>query len=101
MMSYLPRQNGSTVKSVLRARCHPTRGIPRAHRMTAAGCVNTRVARILAPAGTDVRQGDGVIVLEAMKMENELRAPRDGTVTSVDVEEGEGVERGTLLATIE
>lgn len=60
-----------------------------------------RVVRVLAPAGTAVRRGDGIIVLEAMKMENELKAPRDGTVVSVAVEEGQGVQGGTLLATIE
>ena len=46
-------------------------------------------------------RGDGIIVLEAMKMENELKAPRDGIVTSVLVEEGQGVQGGALLATIE
>ena len=60
-----------------------------------------RVVKILAPAGTAVTRGDGIIVLEAMKMENELKAPRDGTVASVLVEEGQGVEGGALLATIE
>jgi biotin carboxyl carrier protein len=48
-----------------------------------------------------VERGDGIIVLEAMKMENELKAPRGGTVIDVVVEEGEGVEGGTVLATIE
>ncbi len=60
-----------------------------------------RVAKVLAPAGTVVEPGDGIIVLEAMKMENELKAPRGGTVVEVLVEEGAGVEGGTTLATIE
>lgn len=60
-----------------------------------------RVTRVLAPPGSDVRQGDGVVVVEAMKMENELRAPRDGTVASIEVEEGQGVDGGALLAVIE
>ncbi|NKB87334.1 MAG: acetyl-CoA carboxylase biotin carboxyl carrier protein subunit [Acidobacteria bacterium] len=60
-----------------------------------------RVVKLLAPEGTAVTRGDGMIVLEAMKMENELKAPRDGVVASVRVEEGQGVEGGALLATIE
>lgn len=60
-----------------------------------------RVLKVLAPEGTEVKRGDGIIVLEAMKMENELKAPRDGTVTSVVVEQGQGIEGGALLATIE
>ncbi len=60
-----------------------------------------RVVKVLARAGTAVQRGDGIIVLEAMKMENELRAPRDGTVTEVAVQEGQGVDGGALLATIE
>lgn len=60
-----------------------------------------RVVKVLAAAGTKVARGDGIVVLEAMKMENELRAPRAGVVATVEVEEGQGVEGGTLLATIE
>ena len=60
-----------------------------------------RVVSVLAPEGTEVARGDGIIVLEAMKMENEIKAPRDGTVTSVLVEAGQGIESGALLATIE
>ena len=60
-----------------------------------------RVTRILKEEGSTVERGEGVIVVEAMKMENELRAPRAGTVVSVAVAEGDGVEGGALLATIE
>lgn len=60
-----------------------------------------RVVKILAPENTVVNRGDGIIVLEAMKMENELKAPRDGTVTHIAVREGQGVEGGAHLATIE
>jgi biotin carboxyl carrier protein len=60
-----------------------------------------RVARILVTAGQQVALGDGVVVVEAMKMENELRAPRNGVVGCVEVVEGQGVEGGALLATIE
>lgn len=60
-----------------------------------------KVVKVLAPEGTVVARGEGIIVLEAMKMENELKAPRDGTVTQIAVEEGQGVESGAHLATIE
>ena len=60
-----------------------------------------RVSRILVSPGQQVEKGAGLVVVEAMKMENELRAPRDGVVASVAVEEGQGVESGALLATLE
>ncbi len=60
-----------------------------------------RVVSVLAVEGTEVQRGDGIIVLEAMKMENELKAPRDGVVIRVAVQQGQGVEGGALLATIE
>lgn len=60
-----------------------------------------RVSRVLVTPGDQISRGDGVVVVEAMKMENELRAPRDGVVGTIDVEEGQGVEGGALLATIE
>jgi biotin carboxyl carrier protein len=60
-----------------------------------------RVARVLVEPGQRVARGDGVVVVEAMKMENELRAPRDGVIGDVEVVEGQGVEGGALLATIE
>ena len=60
-----------------------------------------RVVQVLRECGSAVTRGEGIIVLEAMKMENELKAPRDGILATIEVEEGEGVKEGTLLATIE
>jgi glutaconyl-CoA/methylmalonyl-CoA decarboxylase subunit gamma len=59
-----------------------------------------RVAKLLAKAGDKVTAGQTVVVLEAMKMENELRAPRAGTVSEVRCSEGAPVEAGQDLATI-
>ena len=59
-----------------------------------------RIVRVLAAAGTAVRARDPIVVIEAMKMENELRAIRDGVVAEVQAREGQSVEAGVLLAVI-
>ena len=59
-----------------------------------------RVVRVLVDAGAEVAAGQGVAVVEAMKMENELRSPRAGRVEQVAVREGQAVEAGALLLVI-
>ena len=59
-----------------------------------------RVVRVLCAAGADVVAGQGLVVIEAMKMENEIRAPRAGRVREVAVREGQAVEAGALLAVV-
>lgn len=51
-------------------------------------------------AGDTVQQGDKLVILESMKMENELRAPRDGVVTQVNVQAGASVEKNQVLVVI-
>jgi biotin carboxyl carrier protein len=58
-----------------------------------------RVVRVLCAAGDVVRAGQPVVVVEAMKMENELRATADATVLDVHVAEGTSVEGRALLVT--
>jgi biotin carboxyl carrier protein len=60
-----------------------------------------KVVRILVEQGSEVAKGEGVVVVEAMKMQNELKAPKDGTVSAVKVEEGQTVNAGDVLVTIE
>lgn len=50
--------------------------------------------------GAKVKKGDVLVILEAMKMENEIQAPCDGTVTSVGVKKGDSVETQALICTI-
>ena len=60
-----------------------------------------RVVKVLARAGDPVKAGQGILVIEAMKMENEVRCPRDGQVREVRVAEGAAVDGGEELAVIE
>jgi biotin carboxyl carrier protein len=60
-----------------------------------------KIVRILAPAGTHVNAGQGVLVIEAMKMQNELKSPKDGTVKQVVAAEGTSVSAGEVLAIVE
>jgi biotin carboxyl carrier protein len=60
-----------------------------------------RVVRVLVAAGEDVQAGQPVVVVEAMKMENELRSPKNGRVKDVAVAAGASVEAGRVLMVIE
>ncbi len=59
-----------------------------------------RVRRIVAKAGSSVKRGDIILILEAMKMEHAIRAPRAGTVGKIFHAEGDLVEAGAALAAI-
>jgi biotin carboxyl carrier protein len=60
-----------------------------------------KVVKLLVRPGDAVNPGDGIIVVEAMKMENELKAPASGTVKEIRVEEGKAVSGGDVLVVIE
>ncbi|HZP41480.1 MAG TPA: biotin/lipoyl-containing protein [Candidatus Binatia bacterium] len=81
----------------------------RAHRRSAGGsgerevraAMPGKVVTVLVEVGATVEQGEGLLVLEAMKMENEVGSPRTGTVREVRVKAGQAVEAGELLAIVE
>ena len=60
-----------------------------------------KVVRVLVEAGAEVEAGAGVVVVEAMKMQNEMKSPKAGRVASLKVSEGATVNAGDVLAVIE
>jgi biotin carboxyl carrier protein len=60
-----------------------------------------KIVRLLVEPGDSVTTGQGIVVIEAMKMQNEMKSRRDGRVAALPVREGDTVGAGTVLATIE
>lgn len=60
-----------------------------------------KVVRVLVAVGDHVDAGQGIAVVEAMKMQNEMKAARPGTVVSINAKPGDAVTAGEVLATIE
>ncbi len=60
-----------------------------------------RVVRLLVAEGERVETGQGIVVVEAMKMQNEMKAPKSGRVVSLAVKEGDAVAAGETLAEVE
>lgn len=59
------------------------------------------ILEVSVSEGQDVKEGDALLILEAMKMENVITSPREGTVKTVDVKQGEAVEKKHVLITFE
>lgn len=59
-----------------------------------------KILKVNVNAGTAVKKGDVLLVLEAMKMENEICAPQDGTVATVECAAGDSVESGKVLVSM-
>jgi biotin carboxyl carrier protein len=60
-----------------------------------------KIVRIIAAEGDGVEAGQGLVVVEAMKMQNEIKATKKGNVTRIAVKEGSAVNAGDLLAIVE
>ncbi|MFP4082865.1 MAG: biotin/lipoyl-containing protein [Candidatus Aminicenantes bacterium] len=60
-----------------------------------------KIVRVLVKEGDKVKQGQAVLVLEAMKMQNEIKSPQSGTVSQLAPRAGDSVEAGTLLFSVE
>ena len=60
-----------------------------------------KVVRVLVAQGTGVENGAGVLVVEAMKMQNEIKSPKKGTIQKILVREGSAVNAGDVLAIVE
>ncbi len=60
-----------------------------------------KIVKVLIAEGEEVQEGDGLIIVEAMKMENEMKSPKAGVVKKVGVAEGDAVEAGALLVVVE
>lgn len=71
------------------------------HGTTVAAPMPALVVRIEVACGQQVVAGQGLVVLEAMKMENEIRSPRAGVVATIHATIGNAVEKGEVLITLE
>jgi biotin carboxyl carrier protein len=60
-----------------------------------------KILQVMVSPGAEVGEGDALLVLEAMKMENVIRAPRDGVIAEVHAEVGKAVEKAAVLVTYE
>ncbi|MCH5266123.1 MAG: biotin/lipoyl-binding protein [Lachnospiraceae bacterium] len=60
-----------------------------------------KILAVKASVGQSVKKGEVILLLEAMKMENEVVAPQDGTIASINVNSGAMVESGDVLATMD
>ena len=60
-----------------------------------------RIIKILKNVGDSVSEGEGIIVVEAMKMESELKTSIAGNITAINIKEGDTVELGSHLVTVE
>ena len=70
-------------------------------RASIAAAMPGKIVRVLVAVGDEVVAGQGILVVDALKMQNELKAPRVGRVTAIEVKENDSVNAGAILATIE
>lgn len=68
--------------------------------VTVAAPMPGKILAVKASAGQAVKKGEVILVLEAMKMENDIVAPQDGTIATINAAAGDSVEAGAVLATM-
>jgi len=59
------------------------------------------VVQIIAQIGTQVKKGENLLILEAMKMENMIKSPTDGRIKSIEITQGETVDKNQVLITFD
>lgn len=98
---------GGTAAPVAAAPVAPVKAAPApAAAPASAGSISVtspmpgKILNVKLQAGAAVKKGDVILILEAMKMENEIVAPEDGTIASINVATGDAVEAGAVLATL-
>ena len=102
----------NSFRVTIRGHLFPTRIIDRKHRRSTTergieGRQNLvapmpgRVVRVLLGAGDEVTVGQGVVVVEAMKMQNEIKSPKSGRIVEIRVTEGAAVNANQVLAVVE
>jgi biotin carboxyl carrier protein len=83
----------------LRGNKHSRSGEHRSRALTAS--MPGKVVRLLATEGDAIRAGQGIVIIEAMKMQNEIRSPKEGVLLKLVAREGVNVNAGEVLALIE
>ncbi len=95
---------GAAVQQTAAPKAAPKAAVPVASGAEGSVKINApmpgKILSVKVLAGQAVKKGEVIMILEAMKMENEIVAPEDGTVASINASEGSSVEAGSLLASL-
>ena len=100
MKNYIVTVNGVSYEVSVEEVGEGQAAAPAAAPVKATPVMPGKIIAVKKDAGATVKKGEVILVLEAMKMENEIVAPQDGTVASVNVGAGDAVEAGDVLATM-
>ncbi len=95
------RAYGVTLEDPLRRLSRADGGASAPGRAEIRSVMPGKVRAILVKQGDEVKAGQGLVVIEAMKMENEIPSPKDGRVADIGVKPGDAVEAGALLCAVE
>jgi biotin carboxyl carrier protein len=90
-----------TLADAARRSRHPGERVQLAGKASLKAMMPGRVVSVLVNVGDEVAAQQGLLVVEAMKMENELKAPKAGKVVEIKVKPGQTVEKGELLLVVE